>query len=373
LPKDPPEPVIVPESDDSLSISKVRKTAPIPDNAIAKLSLINHTGQDDSTPNASAVELGTSSLPHAELSRDTTSTRDPSKPRPSETATSIRIDSPSGRGTPKVRQPRRRQFTPMVSSSPTEDTTPEPHDDETLASKVKAKRSIRGLFKRDKTRAKTPETNASKQGFMSNTRSSLAKVMRDSKSLSKVHLPRKTEPKLETESDLTVNKKGSQPGIFAAFGNGRVTPAKEQMPERPHTANEMLHGIVKRIDAQPENSPERLRHVRIAEVCEALRLQSVMLEELVLTVQTKQCIILAADHSRKANSSAMEANECAREAESHANRATLAVTRLHQLLDETEIDAHSMRNIISLANRAERDASREETRRGFMPSWRTAC
>jgi hypothetical protein len=46
---------------------------------------------------------------------------------------------------------------------------------------------------------------------------------------------------------------------------------------------------------------------------------------------------------------------------------------LHQLLDETKIDAHSMRNIISLANRAERDASREETRRGFMPSWRTAC
>jgi hypothetical protein len=328
-------------------------------------------GHGDSTPNASTAELSSPSLPQPKYSRDTIRTQNPSKPGISEPAVSISVDNSLGHGTSKGRQPRRRQFTPAVSSSPAEDMS-ENHDKETLTKKAKAKRSIRGMFSREKTRAKTPETTASKQGFMSATRSSLAKVMRDSKSPSKVHLPRKTEVKSETEPDHVVNKKSGHPGIFAAFSNGKATPTPESKSERRDHTNDLLYDMVDRIDAQPEDSPERLRHVQIAEVCETLRLHSIMLEELLLTVQTKQCMILAAEQSRHANISALEAKKSAREAELYADRVNLEFTRLHRLLAETEIDAQSMRFITNLFTSAELDGSREDTSRGFFSSLRTA-
>jgi len=197
--------------------------------------------------------------------------------------------------------------------------------------------------------------------------------LRGSKSLSKVHLPRKTELKLETESDHVSNKKSYQPGMFAAFPSGRATPAEQPSSGRPSHADEMLHDIVDRIDAQPENSQERLRHVEIAEVSEALRLKAIAEEELVLTVQNKQCIISAADSSRKANISAMEARKSAVEAEYYADRVTSEFTRLRELLDATPIDAQSMRYIKSFLPKVERKRSREEIRRGFVPGFHTAC
>jgi len=326
--------------------------------------------------------LSSSSLPHAEPSRETVRIQAPPKPRTAETARSISIDNPLGRGIPKARQPFRRHVTPVISSSPAEDTLPDNHDKETVTSRIKAKHSIRNLFNREKTSPKSPEAAASKQGFMSSTRSSLAKVLRDSKSLSKVHLPRKTEPKLETESDHAPNKKSFQPGMFAALPSGRATPAEQPSSGRPSHADEMLHDIVDRIDAHPENSQERLRHVEIAEVSEALRintadealrLKTIAEEELVLTVRNKQCIISAADSSRKANISAMEAKKSAVEAEYHADRVTSEFTRLRELLDATPIDAQSMRYIKSFLPKAERKRSREEIRRGFVPGFHTAC
>jgi hypothetical protein len=328
-------------------------------------------GHGDSTPKASTAELSSPFLPQPKYSRDTIRTQDTPMPRISEPAISISVDNLLGGGTSKGAQSRRHQFTPGVSSSPAEDTS-ENHDNETLTKKVKAKRSIRGIFSREKTRAKTPETTASKQGFMSATRSSLAKVMRDSKSLSKVHLPRKTEVKSETESDHLVNKKSGHLGIFATFNNGKASPTSEAKPEMRHHTNEVLYDMVDRIDAQPEDSSERLRYVQIAEVCETLRLHSIMLEELLLTVQTKQCMILAAEQSRHANISALEAKKSAREAELYADRVNLEFTRLHRLLAETEIDAQSMRFITNLFTSAELDGSREDTSRGFFSSLRTA-
>ncbi|KAI4613135.1 hypothetical protein J4E83_007546 [Alternaria metachromatica] len=376
------EPTIVPGPDDSLTVSKVRRTAPARENASPSPSSIYPTVEDDSTANPSAAELSSSSLPHAEPSRETVRTQAPPKPRTAETARSISIDNPLGRGIPKARQPFRRHVTPVVSSSPAEDTPPDNHDKETVTSRIKAKRSIRNLFNREKTSPKSPEAAASKQGFMSSTRSSLAKVLRDSKSLSKVHLPRKTEPKLETESDHVSNKRSFQPGMFSTFPSGRATPAEQPSPGRPSHADEMLHDIVDRIDAQPENSQERLRHVEIAEVSEALRintadealrLKTIAEEELVLTVRNKQCIISAADSSRKANISAMEARKSAVEAEFHADRVTSEFTRLRELLDSTPMDAESTRYIKSFLPKFERKRSREEIRRGFMPGFHTAC
>jgi len=376
------EPTIVPGPDDSLTVSKVRRTAPARENASPSPSSIYPTVEDDSTANRSAAELTSSSLPHAEPSRETVRTQAPPKPRTADTARSISIDNPLGRGIPKARQPFRRHVTPVVSSSPAEDTPPDNHDKETVTSRIKAKRSIRNLFNREKTSPKSPEAAVSKQGFMSSTRSSLAKVLRDSKSLSKVHLPRKTESKLETESDHVSNKKSFQPGMFSAFPSGRATPAEQPSSGRPSHADEMLHDIVDRIDAQPENSQERLRHVEIAEVSEALRintvdealrLKTIAEEELVLTVRNKQCIISAADSSRKANISAMEARKSAVEAEYHADRVTSEFTRLRELLDTTPMDAESTRYIKSFLPKFERKRSREEIRRGFMPGFHTAC
>jgi len=134
----------------------------------------------------------------------------------------------------------------------------------------------------------------------------------------------------------------------------------------------MLHEMIDRIEAQPEDSPERLRHVQIAEVCETLRLRSIMLEELLLTVQTKQCIILAAEYSRNANISALEAKKSARDAELHADRAALEFTRLSRLLEGVEIDAHSTKFIKSLFNSAGCVGTGEEAHRGILSGRRTA-
>ncbi|KAL1795270.1 hypothetical protein ACET3X_007086 [Alternaria dauci] len=371
IPEEISELTIASESDNLLSVSKVRNTSTLED-VSPSLGSFNRPGNSGSAPNISTAELSSPSLSQAKHSRDTIRTQDLSKPRVSDTARSISIDVPLGRGTPKSRPSRRQPYTPVVSSSSADDTTPEDRNEEALAKKVKAKRSIRGLFSREKARVKTPETAAPKQGFMGATRSSLAKVMRDSKSLSKIHLPRKTESRLELRSDHTVNKRSSQTGMFTASNNGGASLVQEAVPEKQKSMTEMLHEMVDRIDAEPEDSPERLRHVQIAEVCETLRLRSLMLEELVLTVQIKQCMILAAEYSRNARISALEAKKSARDAELHADRAALELTRLNRLLDGAEIDARSMKFIKSLFTSAAGGGAEEETRPGILSAMRGA-
>ncbi|KAG9188085.1 hypothetical protein G6011_02008 [Alternaria panax] len=376
LPEETSELTIAPEVDDLLSVSKVRKKTSGLKDISPLLSSFNRPGNNDSVPNISIAGLSSPSLPQPKHSHDTVSTWGLSKPKVSETARSISIDTPKGRGIPKRRPSRYQPYTPVVSSSPADDTPPEDQNKEILATKLKAKRSVRGLFSRDKARVKTPEMAASKQGFMSATRSSLAKVMRDSKSLSKVHLPRKSESRSQIRLDHVVNKRCNHPGLFAASNdNNNATSAQEPMPEKPDQANEMFHDMVDRIESQPEHSPERLRHVQIAEVCETLRGRSLMLEELLLTVQTKQCIIRAAEYSRNASISALEAELNARDAELHADRAALELKRLKQLFDGVEIDARSMNFMRDRFTSADRGhhVTEEETRQGILSAMRTAC
>ncbi|RYN74356.1 hypothetical protein AA0120_g12407 [Alternaria tenuissima] len=347
--RDPPEPPELPEeiseltitseSDDLLSVSKVRKTTSTQGDVSPSLGSFDRPGNNVSAPNISTAELSSPSLSRVKHSRDTARTPDSLKPEVSGTARSISIGIPLGCGTPKNRPSRRQPYTPMVSSSSPDDTTPENQNKEALATKVKAKRSILGLFSREKARVKTPETAVPKQGFMGATRSSLAKVMRNSKSLSKVHLPRKTESRSEVRSDRTVNKRSSQTGTFTAPDNGRVSLAQEEVPEKRKNTTEMLHDMVNRIEAGPKDSPERLRHVQIAE-----------------------CIILAAEYTRNASISALEAKKSARDAELHADRAALEFARLNTLLDGAEIDARSMKFIRSLFTNAAAGGPEEETR-----------
>ncbi|CAN9316950.1 unnamed protein product [Alternaria sp. RS040] len=348
LPEEISELTITSESDDLLSVSKIRKTTSIQGDVSPSLGSFDRPGNNVSSPNISTAKLSSPSLSRVNHSRDTARSPGSLKPEVSGTARSISIDIPLGCGTPKNRSSRRQPYTPMVSSSSPNDTTPENQNREALATKVQAQRSILGLFSREKARVKAPETAVPKQGFMSATRSSLAKVMRDSKSLSKIHLPRKTESRSEIRSDRTVNKRSSQTGTFTAPDNNRVSLLQEAVPEKRINTTEMLHDMVDRIEAGPKDSPERLRHVQIAEVCEALRSRSLMLEELLLTVQIKQCIILAAEYTRNASISALEAKKSARDAELHADRAALEFARLNTLLDGAEIDARSMKFIRSL-------------------------
>ncbi|KAI5373054.1 hypothetical protein J4E82_008246 [Alternaria postmessia] len=339
LPEEISELTITSESDDLLSVSKVRKTTSTQGDVSPSLGSFDRPGNNVSAPNISTAELSSPSLSRVKRSRDTARTPDSLKPEVSGTARSISIGIPLGCGTPKNRPSRRQPYTPMVSSSSPDDTTPENQNKEALATKVKAKRSILGLFSREKARVKTPETAVPKQGFMGATRSSLAKVMRNSKSLSKVHLPRKTESRSEVRSDRTVNKRSSQTGTFTAPDNGRVSLAQEEVPEKRKNTTEMLHDMVNRIEAGPKDSPERLRHVQIAE-----------------------CIILAAEYTRNASISALEAKKSARDAELHADRAALEFARLNTLLDGAEIDARSMKFIRSLFTNAAAGGPEEETR-----------
>jgi hypothetical protein len=329
---------------------------------------------------------------------------------------------------------------------------------------VEAKRSVRNLFKRGEKNTKAQEPGAPRQGFMSGTRSSLAKVIRDSKSLSKVNLSiiKRTEsrsdmrprssaskvsigvppvpaipdtvrssipavpvarevpsvpgvkrqsilpvpkreapsvPELRRQSVLSASEAREDPSVpevrrqFVLYvpevpstsppeegTEAREVPsvpevrrqsvlsipeAPSAVPEEPSAsppdettsarldaAGGAVLSILRSIETLPRDSPERLRHMEIAEVSKQLQAHNVMLNKLLMVTNTKQAVINAAQLTRNAHVSAIEARMHAREAELHAQSAETELKHLQKLCEGVGFDSMSLKMIKALIKNA---------------------
>ncbi|RAQ99446.1 hypothetical protein DDE82_008266 [Stemphylium lycopersici] len=349
-----PEPAITPKDDYTLEVKKIRTTVTPSKNATIPCVPDAHASMDSPFLDIRNADRSSPFSPHTPPSRshDTVRDIDPHKLRVPEAAVSISVDSSLGRHTPNGRQSdqsgRQSHASPVTTSSLLHGEPPDKQD-RSSSKKVMAQRSLRGIFSRDKSHAKTPETVTTKHGFMSATRSSLAKVMRDSKSRSKVHLAKVTESKPETGPDHTMEKKHSPPMPLTAFKFAGTTasPSRQFVPDNREKTCTVVLDMLDRVDGQPRDSPDRLRDVQIAEVRKTLSIRVSVLQELLLIMRYKQCVVNAAESSRNANICAMEAKKNSRDAEIHADRAGLELMRVYGLLADAGLDSEAGKAIAS--------------------------
>jgi hypothetical protein len=194
----PSEPLISQDVENARNDSEADKIDITVEKTRASLSSTDPRNNRSAASSARLRKSSSLALHQSPLLQDAGRARGTSKTSTSETAPTISSDSSLGRGTPKSRHSRIPRSSQASSSSPLESTSTNQVNAQggnrikgVTAKMVKAKKSVRDLFKRGEKSTKTPESatpSAPKQGFMSGTRSSLAKVIRDSKSLSKVSL-----------------------------------------------------------------------------------------------------------------------------------------------------------------------------------------
>jgi hypothetical protein len=241
------------------------------------------------------------------------------------------------------------------------------------AKMVRAKRSFHNFFKRGDRSSKTPEPVAPRQGFMSDTRSSLAKVIRDSKSMSTVNVSRGAESRSETGPGNSVNKAfvavspvqdTLHPPTLAVLEAPSPSPLQNVTSAHIDAAGTAIYNILDGVETLPRESPERLRAMEIAEVSKTLRNHAVVLSELLLTTKITQCVINAAQCSRNANVNAIEAKMHAREAQLFSERAAVEVTRLQQLCEDVDFDARTMKVVKGLIKNAGLTVLKDELREG---------
>ncbi|KAF1946798.1 hypothetical protein EJ02DRAFT_418149 [Clathrospora elynae] len=319
-------------------------------------SLESAARQSNRNSGSYANSSSSPSLPGTVRSQDAPRSVGPSKLRTSQT---------QSRGTPVSHQSGLQRSTP-VSSSPLGDASMTQisvkHNGKTkeaTAKKVKIKRSFRNLFpRRDNNRPRTPEIAERVQGFMSGTRSSLAKRIRDSKSLSKVYLPRMPESK--SEKKLVNTAKQSPAAAALTTTDDRLTtslspkitasiPVQGALSVKMNDATTAITTIVDRVSTMSADSPDRLRGLEIAEVCRTLRIRHMMLDELILTVRIKQVVLRSLECCREAKISTEQARMHARNAELNTERSILELRRLQQLCGN-DLDAKTAREIKRMVN-----------------------
>lgn len=245
-------------------------------------------------------------------------------------------------------QESRRGSTILLSSvkAPQNPTANDPK--EAFANKVKTKRSFRGIFsKRFENKVVEKPTEVSEPKWSSGTtKSSLACRIRNSTNFSKVHLPKITDVKTpgpESKVDaatMTANDFDRQAALTSLKATS-PTPAPANLS---HETATIISKIVERVNAMPEDSPDRLRGLDIAEVCKTLHLREVVHKELLLTAHVKQVVLKTIEHSKEAKISAVKARMHARDAELYAERASLGLERLLQLC-EPGFDAETLKGI----------------------------
>jgi hypothetical protein len=295
----------------------------------------------------------------------------PSKLRVSESTASIRGHASAGRATPSSRQNKYQPSTPVSSHSPLGHSSAKDLSGETngrllgtSTKKVKVKRSFRDIFyKRDYKRTDTTTINEPRQGFMTGTRSSLAKRIRDSASLSKVHLPRMSETKPESKgvsvdetnvglkqqsviSAPTMADSGRQAAL-CCLEAASSSPAQEQSPATRYNTANVINNIINRVASISPDSPDRLLGIEIAEVCTTLHFRTLMLEELVLTIHIKQAVLHSVECFKEAKLSAEQARKHARDAELNVERARMEMVRLNKLC-EAIFDVETLQTIKEL-------------------------
>ena len=201
---------------------------------------------------------------------------------------------------------------------------------------------------------------------MASTRSSLAKRIRNSAALSKIHLPRMPESRLEQKSQnmletktiatetpaLDCPTKDAECQATLLFLEASSSSLKQETLDRPcYNTATVINKIINRINSISSDSPDRLRGLEIAEVCSALHYHSLVLKELVLIVPIKQAVLHSIECYKEAKLSAEKAKKHARDAELNVERASMELIRLQRLC-EPEFDGETLQAIKELVKRA---------------------
>lgn len=209
-------------------------------------------------------------------SQETTRSHGPSKLRATESTTPVAGDSIPTRTT---RLSKSQAFTRHPGSvafvSPVDRKVHEPAE-----KKVKIKRSLRDIFlKRDNKQVERPQPILEhKRSFMTETRSTLAKRLRETRSLSKIHLPRAQESKSSLRSarqpSFATAKLGSdaasrdanREAALSALEAPASSPTRNGTDYNQYETGMALDRIMNSITKMPADAPDRLGGLEIAEV-----------------------------------------------------------------------------------------------------------
>lgn len=198
--------------------------------------------------------------------------------------------------------------------------------------KVKSKRSFREFFHiRDgRSTEKVPTPAENKRSSLAFTGNTFAGRFRHSANLSKPDPVKASAAEELPHPDSEVKARKNDDD------DHKGTPSGVAGSAPPATCSDkgmIVYNILDSVSSLPSHSPDRLRGLEIAEVCTIIQVRSIMLQELVLTIQIKQTLLNVVDAHKQARISAAKAKKHARHAELNAERATVELERMQKLCE----------------------------------------
>ncbi|KAJ4366115.1 hypothetical protein N0V83_007750 [Neocucurbitaria cava] len=303
---------------------------------------------------SSVSDAGPSGLSRTTRARDVARLPGPHKLSTSQSTLSLRRNLPAEKLiplTPLGEEEPTQGFSPVSASSPRVDESTgalsvQNRSDvkEQTTKKLNIKRSLRGMFQRAVTKRseKQPMAIAPEQASTTGTKTSLARRIRNS--TSRLHLPRAAEIKSElqdipepvTEIDQAAateasTKDADRKAALSSLEDESANSATKPALMQHNTTAAAINNIVERIALMPVDSPDRLLGVEIAEVSQLLYYRPKSLEDIVLTVNTKQAVLCALECYQEAKQSAESAMRHARDAQWQVARAGEELLRLEEL------------------------------------------
>jgi hypothetical protein len=141
--------------------------------------------------------------------------------------------------------------------------------------KVKVKRSFQEIFRKLEVKRNEKPANLMLSKRASNAGSTFSQRFKDSTTFSKSNLYKSAELTSETHRDATSEKselfgeEGSRNAALSALEAGSSSPARNSCPPSFNETATVINNIVDRVTSMEKSSPDRLRGVEIAEVCDA--------------------------------------------------------------------------------------------------------
>ncbi|EUC29936.1 hypothetical protein COCCADRAFT_39759 [Bipolaris zeicola 26-R-13] len=316
----------LPDDEPVLEVKKtgIRKTITSIMNSKSSPNLKDNSGNETKSWRMNPFNKSSLSLYKTAQSHDTVRNPDSDRLRTAETVTSETEEGSSSHETSQQRQSYQSDDHLMDSSvapSAPEDTSSDKQDRGMTEKKIRAKRSIRDIFTRGRSRTGPEEPMpTTKQGFLSATSSSLTKAMRDAKSYSMVNLAVPTESRPQTAPAPSQKKdKGKNPPIPLSAGlklnSTCASPDRKLVPDERESTRTLIEDMLERLDTQPRDSSEHLRIVQMAE-----------------------CVMSAALSAKNCEDCAEEAKQNARSAEICLGMATMDLERLYNIVDFSDLD-----------------------------------
>ncbi|KAF2681017.1 hypothetical protein K458DRAFT_392251 [Lentithecium fluviatile CBS 122367] len=388
----PRKPSAIPKSSPSHGLHKAKKTSP--DRGKTGPPLIRSAHRNSRIVATRDCSVGSRSSPASRTARycgenspgsNMTGSGKSTTARPRVTTPELREPSMSAGNMAPMHSKSNTELSPKRADSRDSRCQDDGNAKETAA-KVKAKRSFRDFFHiRDGKRTeKVLKPAENKRSSLTVTGNTLAKRFRNSANLSKPNLSKTSEPEGPPRPESEASRIDA--GVENLVGQGenssgdKENASEHATPEAPPaTCSDtavIINNIVNHVSTLPSDSADRLRGLEIAEVCKTIHIRSIMLKELVLTVQIKQSLLNSVDAYKQARISATKCRKHARQSELHAERAGFELKRMFKLCEQ-DFDhetVQAIKELIKLAGRLSPTLVRDRfiVHYGTMPShWHT--